>query len=216
MELLKGITLDQLINTEGELPINRGVNILLQLCYSLKEAHHYGLIHRDIKPQNIMICYIGDTYDFVKVLDFGLVKDLNNKNDKELTTLFEIGGTPMYMSPERLTAPSKVDYRSDIYAIGVIAYYLLTGKKPFLSGVTDMDLIDHVINEPPRKIKNKVIPIKLTKVIMKCLDKRPENRPDSLHELIDALEQFDHASWNQKLAKEWWQKHLNVLLDIKS
>jgi tRNA A-37 threonylcarbamoyl transferase component Bud32 len=217
MEYLKGIHLGQLTAICGTLSSDRVVCILLQICYSLKEAHHKGLVHRDIKPQNIMLCYIGDMYDVVKVLDFGLVKDIENKTNEDLTQLFEIGGTPMYMSPERLTAPSTVDYRTDIYSVGVIAYSLLTGQKPFLTGINDADVINQVINEKPKKMSVSGVPNELSQLIYCCLEKDPNDRPADMSELIALLGKVDQRTWTQQLAEKWWKENntpKNPELDI--
>ncbi len=212
MEYLEGITINQLIDISGPVNKDRSLHIILQICYSLREAHHKNLIHRDIKPQNIMLCYFGDTYDFVKVLDFGLVKDLDREQGDELTTMFEIGGTPMYMSPERLTAPSTVNQRTDIYSVGAVAYFLLTGLKPFHKGVTDLDTINHVLNESPTLIVNPNIDKALEDIIHKCLEKEPENRYNSIEELICKLEGLMTTVWSQEKAKEWWNVNLSKYL----
>ena len=213
MEYLEGITINQLIDISGPVSTERSLHIILQVCYSLREAHHKNLIHRDIKPQNIMLCYFGDTYDFVKVLDFGLVKDLDKAQGDELTTMFEIGGTPMYMSPERLTAPSTVDQRTDIYSVGAVAYFLLTGLKPFHKGVTDLDTINHVLNESPTLIVNPNIDKVLEGIIRKCLEKEPESRYNSIEELICELEEVKTSVWSQEKAKEWWNVNLSKYLE---
>jgi len=215
MEYLKGINLSQLSDISGIVCPERVTYILLQVCYSLKEAHHLGLIHRDIKPQNIMICNLGDMYDVVKVLDFGLVKDIESQTDESLTNVFEIGGTPMYMSPERLTAPQLVDYRTDIYSVGVLAYFLLTAQKPFLTGVTDFDLMNQVINEVPLEIKSKQIPKNFSKLIMQCMEKDPTNRPADMEKLIALLEEINTNQWNQQKAKDWWVKKILTQTQIE-
>lgn len=210
MEYLQGIDLTQLSNLCGIVPIDRVVHILLQICYSLKEAHHKGLVHRDIKPQNIMLCYIGDNYDVVKVLDFGLVKDLQNNQQTDLTQLFEIGGTPMYMSPERLTAPQTVDYRTDIYSVGVIAYYLLTAKKPFLTGINDEEIIKQIINESPQEIRDDKMPAAFTELIYKCMKKDPGQRPADMNELIALLNEINTQTWTQSRAAHWWKEKVTI------
>ena len=153
-----------------------------------------------------MICYIGDTYDVVKVLDFGLVKDIEDHTQNDLTQLFEIGGTPMYMSPERLTAPQTVDYRTDIYSLGVISYYLLTAKKPFLSGINDSDIINQIITQKPLEIRNENIPKELTDLIYLCLEKDPKDRPADINEVIALLNSIQCKTWTQTCAEDWWQR----------
>lgn len=209
MEFLEGINLSQLSNICGNITPDRTLYILLQICYSLKEAHHKGLIHRDIKPQNIMICNLGDMYDVVKVLDFGLVKDIEDETKEDLTTLFEIGGTPMYMAPERLVAPQTVDYRTDIYSVGVIAYFLLTARKPFLTGVSDVDIINQVINEKPLEITIGNIPLEFSEVIYQCMEKDPMNRPADMSELIALLEKLNTHTWTQQKAENWWEEKIS-------
>ena len=209
MEFLEGINLSQLSNTCGVISPDRTLYILLQICYSLKEAHHKGLIHRDIKPQNIMICSLGDMYDVVKVLDFGLVKDIEDETKEELTTLFEIGGTPMYMSPERLVAPQTVDYSTDIYSVGVIAYFLLTAKKPFLLGVTKADIINQVINQKPLEMKVENLTEEFSDIIYRCMEKDPADRPADMNELIALLERLNTHTWTQQQAKIWWEENIS-------
>ena len=130
MEYLPGLTMAQLIQEEGAIVPRRVVHLLDQVCASLSEAHAKGLIHRDIKPQNIMLCERGGIYDTVKVLDFGLVKDVSDPENIQHTAPDQLGGTPMYIAPERIRDPSRNDARTDLYAVGTVAYNLLTGSNP--------------------------------------------------------------------------------------
>ena len=213
MEYLEGVTLNQLVDISGPLNESRTIHIVLRVCRSLREAHKKNLIHRDIKPQNIMLCYFGETYDFIKVLDFGLVKELDPENKEEMTKLFEVGGTPMYMSPERITDPSQVDYRTDIYSIGAIIYFLLTGRKPFNKGVTDLDTINHVLNDPPTEIVDLTTSKDLLDIVHRCLRKNPHERFETVEQLILELENLKTPVWKQEQAGEWWNKHLTQYLE---
>ena len=181
MEYLKGLNLKELVESTGRLPYERVIYILEQVSLS-SEAHEEGLIHRDIKPLNIMLCYSGGACDVIKVLDFGLVKDILHAS-KEMTLTRQITGTPMYMSPERLKSPKDVDDRSDIYAVGAVAYYLITGRTIF-QGDDDMNLLYDIINSKPRSIEvfRDDIPKELSDLVFSCLEKDPSKRPQSMHD----------------------------------
>ena len=176
MEYLKGLNLKELVESTGRLPYERVIYILEQVSLSLREAHEEGLIHRDIKPLNIMLCYSGGACDVIKVLDFGLVKDILHAS-KEMTLTRQITGTPMYMSPERLKSPKDVDDRSDIYAVGAVAYYLITGRTIF-QGDDDMNLLYDIINSKPRSIEvfRDDIPKELSDLVFSCLEKDPSKK----------------------------------------
>ena len=208
MEYLDGINLKELVKLTGPLPINRAVKLLLDVCSSLKEAHDLNLIHRDIKPQNVMVCVLGGVYDMVKVLDFGLVKDLEHDTGEELTKRTDITGTPIYMAPERITSPTNIDARSDIYAWGALAFYLLTAK-PLFEYKNDLDVMYQIINTGPQKTKNlrDDVPELLSNLIEVCLEKDPDNRPESVAFLMNILEQLaiDYPYTNHN-AEEWWQR----------
>ena len=186
MELVEGPTLGELVAREGPLPPSRVVAILKQICGSLGEAHGKGLIHRDIKPANIMLCERGGRSEVVKVLDFGLVKDVGKPATRALTAPTKVGGTPLYMAPERLTAAGTEDARSDIYAVGAVAYLLLTGRSMF-TYKNEVELLWKVVNEVPGEI-GAPVPAELARLVMSCLAKDPAERPQDVGELLSALE----------------------------
>ncbi|MBI3372109.1 MAG: serine/threonine protein kinase [Betaproteobacteria bacterium] len=194
MEYLDGINLGELVEREGKppacIPVARAVRILRQLCAGLTVAHAAGLVHRDIKPENIMLCQRGGERDLVKILDFGLVKSVTAAHSRDLTRNLRILGTPLYMSPERLRDPADVDARADIYAVGAVAFYLLTGKKIF-EGTDDLALTSKILNEEPplaSKAACQPIPVELDLLVQACLEKRREDRPQRVADLVEALD----------------------------
>lgn len=210
MEYLDGMTLAELVSRFGPLPPARAIYLLEQVCASLGEAHGRGLIHRDIKPLNIMICHLGGEYDIAKVLDFGLVKSLDDPGTKELTGRFEVGGTPVYMAPERLTSPETVDARADIYAVGAVAYYLLSGRSIFQS-IDEVSLLSSIPSTEPVPIADVAtndLPPALASIVMACLSKKPEDRPASVDTLAAALGGVPlPAVWTKKDAHSWWAEN---------
>lgn len=210
MEYLEGVTLADLITIEGPLPINRVIYLLRQICYSLQETHNHGLVHRDIKPMNIMICKLGGMYDFVKVLDFGLVKDIEKGEDLELTQEAVIQGTPVYMAPERFLRPQLNDPKSDIYSIGMVAYFLTTGRKVF-DHIDRTSLLNEILNTQPKEMNeftNENLPKEFTNLVMGCLEKDMENRPKSIRDILDVIDSIELEDWDQSNAKNWWEKHI--------
>ncbi|QDV71272.1 Serine/threonine-protein kinase PknB [Rosistilla carotiformis] len=206
MEYLDGVDLNDMVRHYGELPASRVIAILLQICGSLIEAHGKGLIHRDIKPGNIMLTECGGIYDFAKLLDFGLVKE-SSPNSANVTHEGSLTGTPMYMSPEAIRNAKSVDPRSDIYSIGAVGYFLATGKPLFDAAGTLDAILNQVQEEPlrPSERAGKAIDGKFEKVIMQCLSKNPDSRPDSVRELVDLLQACpDHGVWDQHAAQQWW------------
>jgi serine/threonine-protein kinase len=208
MEYLDGMDLETLVRQKGPLSPGRVSFILRQVCDSLDEAHGYGLVHRDIKPANIHLGRVGRKHDFVKVMDFGLVKAISDSAPEE--TLATIPGqmavgTPAYMSPE-MALGETVDARTDIYALGCVAYFLLTGELVF-GGEKAVNLIaKHLQAEPvpPSERTTQAIPPSLERLIMKCLAKDPNSRPQSAAELSDALSWVAADAWGEKQASEWW------------
>ena len=190
MEYLDGINLGELVAREGPVPVARAVRILRQVCAGLAAAHAAGLVHRDVKPENIMLCQRGSEPDVVKILDFGMVKRVDTEHSRNLTRGLRILGTPMYMAPERLRNPSDVDTRADIYALGAVAFYMLSGKKIFESS-DDLELTSRILNdEPPRvsQVAAQPIPIELDILVQACLEKRRDDRPQRIADLIEALD----------------------------
>jgi serine/threonine-protein kinase len=187
MELLDGEDLGRLIDREGPQSVERTRHILRQVAAALAEAHEAGLVHRDVKPQNVMLCTRGGVRDFVKVLDFGLVKDVGAASDVKITSERSITGTPLYMAPESILLPESVGPAADIYAVGCVAYFLLTGRTPFegdnLVAVCAAHV--HTVPEPPSTYAPEVPP-QLDALVLRCLEKNPELRPTT-HELEAAL-----------------------------
>jgi tRNA A-37 threonylcarbamoyl transferase component Bud32 len=209
MELLDGLDLETLVREEGSLPARRVIHILSQACESLEEAHAQGLVHRDIKPANIHLGKVGISYDFVKVLDFGLVKSVH-KEDSEISLATAVGrtpGTPSYMAPE-MALGEGVDARSDIYALGCVGYYLLTGRLVFDADSTFQMIAKHMRNEPvpPSMRGNVEVPRGLENLILRCLAKDPATRPQSAKELRASLASLRIAEWTQTEAEEWWNR----------
>jgi serine/threonine protein kinase len=205
MEYLEGTNLDDLVGRHGALPEGRVVYLLMQVCGSLAEAHRAGLVHRDIKPANIFLTSRGGLYDFVKVLDFGLVKATGR--DAGITSANAVTGTPLYMSPEAVNHPDTVDPRSDVYAIGAVGYFLLTGT-PVFGGESVMEIcLKHVRNdpEPPSARLGKPIHAALEALILRCLAKAPSDRPPSAAELLRALQACTvEPPWSVEQAAAWW------------
>jgi serine/threonine-protein kinase len=182
---------------------------LRQVASSLAEAHEQGLIHRDIKPHNIFLTRRGNIPDFVKVLDFGLVKAVNVEGQLELTGGNATLGTPLYMSPEAVASPGKVDARSDLYSLGAVAFHLLTGETVFFGstiGEVMMQQVKVLPEKPSARLSEPLSP-DLEELIMSCLAKRPANRPANARELEAALGRCSAAShWGREEAEAWWRK----------
>ena len=206
MELLEGLDLDTLVREHGPVPAARVVHILRQVCASLEEAHVRGLVHRDIKPANIHVGRLGLVCDFVKVLDFGLVKPIADRSlDTLATQAGLVVGTPGYMAPEMVLSDT-VDGRADLYALGCVAYYLLTGQQVF-DGDTPMKVMAKHLQEtpiPPSQRVQIAVPLRLEQVVLACLAKKPEDRPRSAAELSRLLAAADVERWTDEQASEWW------------
>ncbi len=209
MEYLDGIDLQQLVDRYGAQSEGRVIKILTQICGSLYEAHSRGLVHRDIKPANVMLNRRGSEPDLVKVLDFGLVKALD---DQKQATGSEKGltGTPLYMSPEAIQFPISVDSRSDIYAVGAVGYFLLTGQAVF-SAQSLVELCrQHVAQAPetPTKILGRPVSMALEDAIMACLEKNSAKRPQTARDLALMISKADTAhDWSIDEADGWWGRH---------
>jgi serine/threonine-protein kinase len=205
MELLDGLDLQKLVSAHGPVPASRAVYILRQVCHSLGEAHATGLVHRDIKPANIFVCRYGSDFDFVKVLDFGVVKQQKLAKDLALTQQGWVG-TPAFLAPE-MAVGSEVDGRADIYALGCVAYWLLTGNLVFEADNL-LALANKHVQEQPIPPSNRTeldIPADLEEVVMDCLRKKPVDRPSNAEELVDRLSSCEAADWGNREAKSWWQ-----------
>lgn len=208
MEYLEGTNLQDLVERFGPLPEGRVIHILRQVCGSLAEAHSKGLIHRDIKPANILLTVRGGIPDFVKVLDFGLVKPTGGSGgEARLTKSDALVGTPLYLSPEGIERPGTVDLRTDIYAIGAVGYFLVSGK-PVFDGESIMDICLQHLREPPEapsKRLGRAISHTLESVLLACLAKKPEDRPATARALSDELGRCEAAgAWSVADAEAWW------------
>ena len=208
MEYLLGKNLEDLVKQFGPLPPERVVHFLRQTCRALREAHHLGLVHRDLKPANIFAAKVGGIYDVTKLLDFGLVKQSmpGLKKGMTLTPTGHYSGSPLYMPPEQPKAYSEVDGRGDIYSLGAVAYYLLTGKPPF-SGQSTAELLMAHANKPVRSPSKIVptIPADLEDVVLRCLAKKPGNRFQDVESLERALADCRCADqWTEEKAAMWW------------
>jgi serine/threonine-protein kinase len=209
MELLEGMDLATLVEEHGPQPPERVAHLLAQACHSLYEAHNQQLIHRDIKPANLFMCRYGEDLDFVKVLDFGLVKQrvVEGEAAAGVTQEGMISGTPSFMPPEMALGSPKVDGRADIYALGCVGYALLTGKEVFDEQSTMAVLTAHIRETPPPLSERSPldVPPDMEAVIMSCLEKKPEDRPQTARNLAHRLRavQFEQP-WTQERAAEWW------------
>jgi serine/threonine-protein kinase len=212
MELLHGINLQTLVEKYGPVPAERTAHFLQQICASLEEAHKAGLIHRDVKPANIFICRYGLDYDFVKVLDFGVVKskDEPSGGTTQITQTNRATGTPGFMAPEMVLG-GNIDARADIYALGCVGYWLLAGKLVFEEESYIATLVAHAQKDPvPVSRRTELeIPPKLEELIMSCLQKQPDERPSSASAIKKDLSRFGlTASWTPERAEKWWQTHM--------
>ncbi len=206
MELLDGLDLQHLVERHGALPAARVIHILRQACHSLGEAHQSGLIHRDVKPANIHVCRYGPDFDFVKVLDFGLVKERSD-DDPMLTRRDQLLGTPAFMAPEMVRG-YRVDGRADLYGLGCVAYWLLTGALVFEAETVVAMAARHAGDPPERPSARTELPIPadLDDVILACLHKDPDARPADAAALSDRLAAVPVPAWSQHDARRWWQK----------
>jgi hypothetical protein len=215
MEYLPGLPLDRVILDDGPQPEPRAVHIVGQICASLAEAHRIGLVHRDVKPANVMLCERGGTYDVVKVLDFGLVKELGAVDDAEVTSVGHVVGTPHYMAPEGVIAASNVSPRSDVYAVGAVAYALVTGHQVF-GGKSGAEIIGHHLHSapvPPSERLGRPVDPFLERLILACLAKRPEERPADAGAVLQQLEEgWTGPAWTQREAREWWDTRAPAML----
>lgn len=210
MEYLPGMTLEGLMRQGGAVPVPRTLHILRQVCRSLNEAHRKDVIHRDIKPQNIMLCERGGEYDFVKVLDFGLAKNYRDTTVDQITKDMRIMGTPLFIAPEILLGRSDPNPLVDIYSFGVVAYNLLTGRDPY-SGESLNELIHDVLHRDlasPSQTGHMPIPAELDELITRCLSRNPDKRPRSMEEILAVLaSDMGLPPWTQADARMWWDAH---------
>ena len=207
MELLDGLTLQELVKDHGPVNAARAAGILGQAARALAEAHGLGLVHRDLKPANIMLCNRGGVPEMVKVLDFGLVKELDNPEVDDITQANAVVGTPHYLAPEAITKPNEVGPASDVYALGAVGYFLLTGREVF-SGSSVIEICSKHLTqapEPPSKLAGHALDARLEALLLRCLEKEPGDRPGDGRVLADALADLEIPGWSQADASDWWR-----------
>ena len=210
MEYLPGMNLHELVQRSGPLQPARVIHLMRQVCDALEEAHQMGLVHRDIKPANIFAAQRGGRFDVAKLLDFGLAKPLTGADDErslQLTQEGSITGSPLFLSPEQATGESEPDARSDIYSLGVVMYYLLTGQPPFDGDKAIRVIISHAQDKPtPPSEINPLVPADLEAIVLRCLEKKPEDRYQSAEDLAAALDACQQAdAWDYDTAEAWWR-----------
>lgn len=214
MELLEGASLERVVSVFGPLPPARVAYVLIHVSEALTEAHDVGLIHRDIKPANIFLSRQGGIDDFPKVLDFGLVKDVQKGGDVGLTQADVVAGTPLYLAPEAITAPDTMGHQSDLYALGAVGYFALTGKTVF-AGKTLVEVCSHHLHtapEPPSDRVEQPVPEALERLILDCLEKDPKRRPAGAREVRERLEAcIACGTWTADDARRWWTEHGEAL-----
>jgi serine/threonine-protein kinase len=209
MELLEGIDLQQLVDEFGPQPPGRVIHILRQACLSLAEAHDRGLVHRDIKPSNLMLCRMGPQVDFLKVLDFGLVKTDGPAADTQLTAPDVTAGTPAYLPPEALDGVATLGHHADLYALGCVAYWLLAGRPVFTGSSAIQVLLKHGRETPGPMIGSRgPVPGDLEALVRQCLEKQPDARPRNALTLERALAACGAAAdWTADDGLEWWARY---------
>ena len=211
MELLRGLDLERFVERFGPMPAPRAAYLLRQACLSLDEAHNQGMIHRDVKPANVYLCRVGREHDFVKVLDFGLVKSVAGDAPREvaLTAAHMAAGTPAFMAPELAMGESRIDGRADLYALGCVGYWLVTGHQVFEERSPMRLMLAHAHQRPERPSRRSEvhIPGAFEELLMACLSKSPGDRPQTAEALAAALGGLA-GDWNQDEAEKWWRIHL--------
>ena len=214
MEYLEGISLEELVGRFGPQPPGRVIHILSQVCGSLAEAHGIGLAHRDIKPPNILITCRGGVPDVVKVVDFGLVEPIEPGRRAHASPDSVVAGTPLYLPRERIEQPALVDVRSDLYSLGAVGYFLLTGR-PIFDQESVAEIFWHQVHtlpKTPSAILGRAVAPDLERILMQCLAKDSADRPQSATALAEALGQCEATgSWTESMARSWWKKSLSIL-----
>jgi serine/threonine-protein kinase len=211
MELLDGTDLERLVSAGGPLPPERVAHVLIQVTGALAEAHDLGLVHRDVKPANIFLSPRLHEHEFAKIVDFGLVKQVETTaTDPAVTAINVITGTPLYLSPEAIETPDAVDGRSDLYALGAVAWFLLVGRPVFEGPTLVAVCSQHLHAEPlrPSAVLGRPLPVELEEIVLACLEKEPGRRPADARALRSRLEAAAlAASWTAERAAAWWQQH---------
>ena len=220
MELLDGLDAERIVNQFGPMPAARVIHVIRQVCHSLSEAESVSLVHRDIKPANIILCRYGEDYDFVKVLDFGIVKAIQQPGTAEaaptlaaLTGAHVVQGTPAFIAPEQVLGGVRIDNRADIYGTGCLAYWLLTGQLVFTGDTPMQLLVQHAqaMPAPPSARTELPIPKEFDAIVLACLAKNPLDRPQTARELARRLEALTvRPEWTPELARAWWEAHRPV------
>jgi serine/threonine-protein kinase len=212
MEFLDGVNLDRLVTLDGAQSAGRVVRILLQVSGALTEAHEVGLVHRDVKPGNIILCERGGVADVAKVVDFGLVKRFQAESTDAtmaVTATTTLVGTPLYMAPEAVTGDGHIDARTDLYALGAVAYLLLTGT-PVFKARTVLEVFAHHLHtppEPPSRRLGRPVPPELERIVLQCLAKSPGDRPQSARALGRELKLLSSDDWSDDQAATWWARY---------
>lgn len=202
MEYLEGATLDEIVTQHGAMPVGRAIRVLTQACAALREAHARNLVHRDVKPHNIMLCRRGGEYDVVKILDFGIVKDTASAQTRDLTQYQRVLGTPRYMAPERIRSPADADARADIYSVGAVAFFLVTGRELF-DGTSEHDLAYQTLHTEPPRLTGLApgVPARLDALVARCLAKERSERPHDIVAVMTELEALAlEFPWTQQQA----------------
>ena len=210
MELLDGLDLNQIVTRFGPQPPERVAILLAQACRSLAEAHDLGLVHRDIKPANLFVACLGPEYDYLKVLDFGIVKDRPGPEAMLLTAQGMVPGTPAFMAPEIAAGETEVDGRADLYSLACVAYWALTGQLVFAAKTPEQMLLHHARTTPapPSRMSELPIPRAIDEIVLRCLAKSPDDRPASALDLEAALSEVAfERPWTQDRARAWWELH---------
>ncbi len=214
MELLDGASLARVVATAGPLPASRVAHVLYHVAGALTEAHDIGLIHRDIKPANIILCRQGGMHDFPKVVDFGLVKDLEPGAAAGLTRADVVAGTPLYLAPEAINAPETLSGQADLYSLGAVGYFALTGTSVF-EGRTLVEVCSHHLHtapEPPSERLRHPVPTDLESLVLDCLEKDPARRPAGAREVRRRLEACAaFGGWTAEDARTWWAQNGEAL-----
>jgi DNA-binding NtrC family response regulator/putative methionine-R-sulfoxide reductase with GAF domain len=210
MELLDGLDLHRIVTAFGPQPPERVIMLLRQTCRSLAEAHDHGLVHRDIKPANLFVTRLGSEYDYVKLLDFGVVKDQPGQEATMVSGQGIMQGTPAFMAPEQVLGEDRIDGRADLYSLACTAYWALTGQLPFQASTPAQMLLHHAQTPPvpPSQVSELPIPSELEALIMMCLEKSPAKRAASALELDSRLARVRcERPWTEERAREWWEAH---------
>ena len=210
MEYVRGLSLQELVDRHGPLPATRAIHVLRQVCAALREVHAAGLVHRDLKPVNVLLCRLGGVCDVVKILDFGIVQVAQDSAEAEqLTGEGKFLGTPLFVSPEQIKGKEALDARSDLYSVGALAYFLLTGEPPFIRDSVAEIFAAHLRDRPvPPSQLAATVPTDLETIVLQCLEKRPDQRFPSAAVLGEYLARCaHHGFWTDKEAEAWWREH---------